>query len=52
MAGAIAEAYYQKNKVSKFEDMFMYYFIDKEYVNLILKLHKTINSKKFENKNY
>lgn len=52
MAGAIAEAYYQKNKVSKFEDMFMYYFIDKEYVNLILKLHKAINSKKFENKNY
>ena len=48
MAGAIAEAYYQKDKLSEFEDKFMYFLIDPEVEKLIKMLHYTINSKKFD----
>ena len=47
MAGAIAEAFYQKDKVSEFEDKYMYFLIDPEVEKLVKLLHKTIGSKKF-----
>ena len=47
MAGAIAEAYYQKDKVSEFEDKYLYLMIDPEVENLIKEFHKTIGSNKF-----
>ena len=47
MAGAIAEAYYQKDKVSDFEDKFLYFMIDPEVEQLVKELHKTIGSNKF-----
>ena len=47
MAGAIAEAYYQKDQVSEFEDKYLYLMIDPEVEKLIKKLHETIGSKKF-----
>ena len=47
MAGAIAEAYYQKDKVSEFEDKFLYFMIDPEVEELVKELHKVIGSKKF-----
>ena len=49
MAGAIAEAYYQKDKVSEFEDKYLYLMIDPEVEQLIKNFHKTIGSKKFNN---
>ena len=48
MAGAIAEAYYQRDKVSDFEDKFMYLMIDPEVEELVKKFHETIGSHKFE----
>lgn len=50
MAGAIAEAYYQKDKVSDFEDRFLYMMIDPEVEALIKTFHKTIGSDKFEDR--
>ncbi len=47
MAGAIAEAYYQKEKLSDFEDKFLYLMIDPDVEQLIKQFHKTIGSKKF-----
>ena len=47
MAGAIAEAYYQKDKVSEFEDKFIYLMIDNSVENLVKDFHKLIGSKKF-----
>ena len=47
MAGAIAEAYYQRDKVSEFEDKFLYWLIDPEVEQLVKKFHKTIGSSKF-----
>lgn len=47
MAGAIAEAFYQKDKVSAFEDKYLYFMIDPEVENLIKRFHDTIGSKKF-----
>ena len=47
MAGAIAEAFYQKDKLSKFESDYLYLMIDKEVEDLIKDFHKTIGSKKF-----
>ena len=47
MAGAIAEAYYQKDKVSEFEDKYLYLMIDPEVEQLVKELHKTIGSVKF-----
>lgn len=48
MAGAIAEAYYQRDKLSEFEDKFLYLLIDPYVEKLIKKLHQTIGSHKFE----
>ena len=48
MAGAIAEAFYQKDKASEFEDKYLYWLIDPEVEQLVKKLHKTIGSKKFD----
>ena len=47
MAGAIAEAYYQKDKVSDFEDKFLYLMIDPEIEKLVKQFHKTIGNNKF-----
>ena len=48
MAGAIAEAYYSKDKVSAFEDKFLYWMIDPSVENIIKRFHRTIGSKKFK----
>ena len=48
MAGAIAEAYYQRDIVSPFEDKFLYLMIDPEVEDLVKKFHETIGSHKFE----
>lgn len=48
MAGAIAEAYYQKEKLSDFEDKFLYLMINPEVEKLVKQFHKTIGSKKFQ----
>lgn len=48
MAGAIAEAYYSKDKVSEFEDKFLYLMIDPEEDQFIKEFHKTIGSHKFD----
>ena len=48
MAGAIAEAYYSKDKASEFEDKFLYLMIDPEEDQLIKEFHKTIGSAKFD----
>ena len=47
MAGAIAEAFYNKDEVSEFEDEYLYLHIDPEVEELIKAFHKTIDSKKF-----
>lgn len=47
MAGAIAEAYYQKDKPSKLEEEYLYWMIDPEVERLIKGFHETIGSKKF-----
>lgn len=48
MAGAIAEAYYQKEQLSKFEDKYLYLMIDPDVEKLIKKFHAIIGSKKFD----
>ena len=48
MAGAIAEAFYQRDKVSEFEERFLYLQIDPLIEHLIKRFHRTIGSKKFE----
>ena len=50
MAGAIGEAFYQKDKLSAFEDEFLYFMIDPEVEQLVKQLHKTIGSHKFDKK--
>lgn len=47
MAGAIAEAYYQKDKLSKFEEKFLYFLIDPDVEDLVKELHVKVGSKKF-----
>ena len=47
MAGAIAEAYYQKDKLSDFEEKFLQSLIGQDVAQLIKQLHKTIGSQKF-----
>ena len=47
MAGAIAEAYYNKNSISKLEQMYMDFCIEDEYLDIIKNMHKKIGSKKF-----
>ena len=51
MAGSIAEAYYQKDKLSDFEEVFLYFAVDPEVEQLIKEVHKTIGSKKFVKQN-
>ncbi len=46
MAGSIAEAYYQKEQISPFEDRFLYLLIDPEVERIIKSFHKTIGSRK------
>ncbi len=46
MAGSIAEAYYQKDKLSPFEDRYLYFMIDPEVEKVIKQFHKTIGSRK------
>ena len=48
MAGAIAEAYYQKEKISPFEDKFLKTMIEPDVKQVIKELHNTIRSKKFQ----
>ena len=48
MAGAIAEAYYSRNGLSRFEKNFLYFMIDHDDEEFIKKFHKTVGSKKFE----
>ncbi len=48
MAGSIAEAYYNKDTISKLEEKYMYLCIEDEYLNIIKTMHKKIGSKKFE----
>lgn len=48
MAGAIAEAYYQKDKVSDFEDKYLYFMIDPDVEELIKDFHRKIGSHKFK----
>jgi len=47
IAGSIAEAFYQKDKLSDFEIKAMDYLIDPETEKLIKDFHKIIKSKKF-----
>lgn len=47
MASSIAEAYYQKDNLSEFEDKFLYFMIEPNVEGLIKEFHKTIGSKKF-----
>ena len=47
MAGAIAEAFYNRNKVSEFEDKYLYLMIDPEVERLVKDFHKMIGSNKF-----
>lgn len=49
MSGAIAEAYYQKEQLSEFENKFLYWMIDPEVEKLIKAFHNKIGSKKFLN---
>lgn len=46
MAGSIAEAYYQKEQISPFEDRYLYFLIDPEVEKIIKDFHKTIGSGK------
>ncbi len=48
MAGSIAEAYYQKDRLSDFEDKYLYLMIDPGVEQFIKKFHKAIGSKKFQ----
>ena len=47
MAGAMAEAFYNKDKVSEFEDKYLYFMIDPDVEILIKDFHDKIGSKKF-----
>ncbi len=46
MAGAIAEAYYQKDKMSEFESKFLYLMMDKDEEESIRDFYLSIGSKK------
>ena len=47
MAGAIAEAYYQRDRLCRFEDKYLYFMIDPEVEELIKQFHLMIGSRKF-----
>ena len=48
MAGAIAEAFYNKDKLSPFEDRFIYLLMDPDVEQIVKDFHFTLGSKKFE----
>lgn len=48
MAGSIAEAYYQKDQLGYFEQMFLHLNIDQKTGRFIQKFHEKIGSKKFK----
>ncbi len=48
MAGSIAEAYYQKDELSPFEDQFLYMMIDPEVEQLIKEFHSVLKTHKME----
>ena len=50
MAGAVAEAYYQKDSVSYFEEMFIYLFIDNSCMDFIKKFYHIVGNRKFISK--
>lgn len=50
MAASIAEAYYQKDELSSFEEKFLYLKIEPDVEKLIKEFYKMIGIKKFENK--
>lgn len=50
IAGGIAEAYYQRDELSSFEDAYLYLMIDRDVTKLISELHKIIGSSKFDKK--
>ena len=47
MAGAIAEAYYNKDNLSDFEKRYLYLMIDPEVEQLVIDFHHLIGSQKF-----
>lgn len=47
MTGSIAEAFYQKDKLSDFERDFIYYYIDTDIETLLHRFHNKIKSTKF-----
>ena len=47
IAGSIAETYYQRDKVSEFEDKYMYFMMDPFAEDFVKDFHKTIGSNKF-----
>ena len=49
MTASIAEAFYQKDSLSDFEDKFLYLKIDKETEDLIKDFYKMVGIKKFQN---
>ncbi len=48
IAGSIAEAYYQRDKLSEFEDKYLYFMVEPYVEDLVKEFHKTIGSKKFD----
>ncbi len=50
MAASIAEAYYQKDELSSFEDKFLYLKIEPDIEKLIRDFYKMVGIKKFESK--
>lgn len=49
IAGSIAEAYYNKDKLSKLEEYYINHMIDKDIATFIKKFYKSINIDKFNN---
>ena len=50
MAASIAEAYYQKDKLSSFEEKFLYLKIEPDVEKLIKEFYEMVGIKKFESK--
>ena len=48
MAGAIAEAYYQKDQLSEFEDKFLYLMIDPKVDKLLKEFYQLVGSSKIK----
>ena len=50
MAASIAEAYYQKDELSSFEERFLYFKIEPDVEKLIKEFYEMVGIKKFESK--